>query len=314
HSFSLSSRRRHTSFSRDWSSDVCSSDLGDLVAVCPYHDPVRAHEVAHGPALAQELGVGGDRRGAAESGDPLGEPGDRPRGDGRLHDEDRCVRHDRRQLVDDAFDVVQIGPPVRTGWSGQAQEDELGTSGRFRVVAMESQAAARPSLSQQPVETDLVDRHAPRFEGGELSLVSLGHPNPMTEMGEAGAGDQADISSSDYCYLSQLDLLQDTGSPASAPSNTTASTSSGTSPTSTEPNPNASTSTSPATTRSSPTTTTVVSSRSSALSTRFTVYPSSPSRDAQRPALPATPLALRTSTATIASPPSASMFEPVRNA
>src|SRR5690606_40948499 len=25
----FSSRRRHTSFSRDWSSDVCSSDLGD---------------------------------------------------------------------------------------------------------------------------------------------------------------------------------------------------------------------------------------------------------------------------------------------
>src|SRR5690606_40008291 len=26
--FSFSSRRRHTRFSRDWSSDVCSSDLG----------------------------------------------------------------------------------------------------------------------------------------------------------------------------------------------------------------------------------------------------------------------------------------------
>src|SRR5690606_40327862 len=33
-SFFFSSRRRHTRFSRDWSSDVCSSDLerGDLVA------------------------------------------------------------------------------------------------------------------------------------------------------------------------------------------------------------------------------------------------------------------------------------------
>src|SRR5690606_40783487 len=29
-SFFLSSRRRHTRFSRDWSSDVCSSDLADL--------------------------------------------------------------------------------------------------------------------------------------------------------------------------------------------------------------------------------------------------------------------------------------------
>src|SRR5690606_40350293 len=34
-SFFLSSRRRHTRFSRDWSSDVCSSDLvgGDLEVV-----------------------------------------------------------------------------------------------------------------------------------------------------------------------------------------------------------------------------------------------------------------------------------------
>src|SRR5690606_40944111 len=32
HSFFLSSRRRHTRFSRDWSSDVCSSDLGSTGA------------------------------------------------------------------------------------------------------------------------------------------------------------------------------------------------------------------------------------------------------------------------------------------
>src|SRR5690606_40088794 len=30
--FFFSSRRRHTSFSRDWSSDVCSSDLSSMVA------------------------------------------------------------------------------------------------------------------------------------------------------------------------------------------------------------------------------------------------------------------------------------------
>src|SRR5690606_40501325 len=39
--FFFSSRRRHTRFSRDWSSDVCSSDLGKRqVAVCgsDYHE------------------------------------------------------------------------------------------------------------------------------------------------------------------------------------------------------------------------------------------------------------------------------------
>src|SRR5690606_39742523 len=29
----VSSRRRHTRYSRDWSSDVCSSDLADLISI-----------------------------------------------------------------------------------------------------------------------------------------------------------------------------------------------------------------------------------------------------------------------------------------
>src|SRR5690606_41026054 len=46
--FFFSSRRRHTRFSRDWSSDVCSSDLqsGGLPAVLP--DAARAE---HGVVL-----------------------------------------------------------------------------------------------------------------------------------------------------------------------------------------------------------------------------------------------------------------------
>src|SRR5690606_39754517 len=34
--FFFSSRRRHTRFSRDWSSDVCSSDLGDRHPACDH--------------------------------------------------------------------------------------------------------------------------------------------------------------------------------------------------------------------------------------------------------------------------------------
>src|SRR5690606_40085773 len=34
-----SSRRRHTRFSRDWSSDVCSSDLGEVDAFINPHPP-----------------------------------------------------------------------------------------------------------------------------------------------------------------------------------------------------------------------------------------------------------------------------------
>src|SRR5687768_18124538 len=37
--FFFSSRRRHTRCSRDWSSDVCSSDLSDFPSVDPFPDP-----------------------------------------------------------------------------------------------------------------------------------------------------------------------------------------------------------------------------------------------------------------------------------
>src|SRR6266550_5890615 len=50
--FFFSSRRRHTRCSRDWSSDVCSSDLNGLAAV----DPVEKGEgLARGP-----YPIGGD--------------------------------------------------------------------------------------------------------------------------------------------------------------------------------------------------------------------------------------------------------------
>src|SRR5205809_5290172 len=40
--FFFSSRRRHTRCSRDWSSDVCSSDLADPCPICT--DPTRASD------------------------------------------------------------------------------------------------------------------------------------------------------------------------------------------------------------------------------------------------------------------------------
>src|SRR3989475_12962310 len=39
--FFFSSRRRHTRFDCDWSSDVCSSDLSDLLAADPANDDAR---------------------------------------------------------------------------------------------------------------------------------------------------------------------------------------------------------------------------------------------------------------------------------
>src|SRR5436309_16021027 len=44
--FFFSSRRRHTRFSRDWSSDVCSSDLGDGVTWQAYEAELESNLAA----------------------------------------------------------------------------------------------------------------------------------------------------------------------------------------------------------------------------------------------------------------------------
>src|SRR5690554_7004235 len=50
-SFFFSSRRRHTRCGRDWSSDVCSSDLiaRRIVAVAPQH--VKIHQISENQAV-----------------------------------------------------------------------------------------------------------------------------------------------------------------------------------------------------------------------------------------------------------------------
>src|SRR5205807_5810231 len=46
--FVFSSRRRHTRSDRDWSSDMCSSDLRRVAAAaCPDADPAKVAHLAH---------------------------------------------------------------------------------------------------------------------------------------------------------------------------------------------------------------------------------------------------------------------------
>src|SRR5207247_5623512 len=66
--FFFSSRRRHTRSTRDWSSDVCSSDLAGVVHVARGHAPGRRAEAVARPII----GVGAGR--AADGGrlEPVG--------------------------------------------------------------------------------------------------------------------------------------------------------------------------------------------------------------------------------------------------
>src|SRR5690606_40026108 len=53
--FFFSSRRRHTIFSRDWSSDVCSSDLECLYLISPHNLNVRPLVISDKDILTVEI-------------------------------------------------------------------------------------------------------------------------------------------------------------------------------------------------------------------------------------------------------------------
>src|SRR5690606_31834200 len=64
--FFFSSRRRHTRFSRDWSSDVCSSDL----ALEPRARPLRLHRAGLGRVQGRDLRLRAVQRAAAGAAAP----------------------------------------------------------------------------------------------------------------------------------------------------------------------------------------------------------------------------------------------------
>src|SRR5207302_3870988 len=84
--FFFSSRRRHTRFSRDWSSDVCSSDL---LAVKPHQ---RAVGIEDGGRIVKDAGRAPleDRRNNHRAGF-LGNAGKTLRGRARYRSEERRV-------------------------------------------------------------------------------------------------------------------------------------------------------------------------------------------------------------------------------
>src|SRR5690606_39913933 len=84
--FFFSSRRRHTRFSRDWSSDVCSSDLHEAEDVERHEGNPEAYEPAPEGVLAQAF-VEAETNGLGE---PVGEAG-------QYRSEERRVGKERRR-------------------------------------------------------------------------------------------------------------------------------------------------------------------------------------------------------------------------
>src|SRR3712207_6965393 len=94
--FFFSSRRRHTRYWRDWSSDVCSSDLAHLARQLAFQ-----HDVA---LVLASVSVRRDHH---------------PRGEAPLLDRERSAGAIRRDLVDDVqrSEERRVGKERRSRWS-----------------------------------------------------------------------------------------------------------------------------------------------------------------------------------------------------
>ena len=91
-------------------------------------------------------------------------------------------------------------------------EDGLGGLGRLGEVGGEEEPLRAHVLGDQLGQARLVDRHLAARQGGDLVgvLVDAGHD--VAEVGEAGAGDEADVTGTDHCnahgWLISIQTLQ----------------------------------------------------------------------------------------------------------
>src|SRR5256885_6953605 len=72
--FFFSSRRRHTRLQGDWSSDVCSSDLGVLQTLCQFDWPPVFGRFRSAAPIDHAVASPGNKSNVAQAADGLGEP------------------------------------------------------------------------------------------------------------------------------------------------------------------------------------------------------------------------------------------------
>ena len=87
-----------------------------------------------------------------------------------------------------------------TGWRADRDEHRLRLVHGGGKVGSERQPPGLDVGGDQLFQARLEDRHPALGEGGELSRVGLDHRDLGAELGEAGAGDEADIAAADHGY------------------------------------------------------------------------------------------------------------------
>ena len=161
-------------------------------------DAVRPHEIVDGGPFLEELGIGDhvDLRLPAALELCL-HPLRGAHRNGALVDDDRVPLGGRGDVVGDAHDRAQVGIAIVALRRSHGDERHLGAAHRGSQIAREEESLGLDVAGEELLETGLVDGSLPGAQRGDLRLVHVDAGDRMPGLGEAGTGDEADVSGSD---------------------------------------------------------------------------------------------------------------------
>ena len=174
--------------------------LGGARVVGADDDAVRLHEVVDRRAFLQELGVGDDIEldlyAALAQGlvDALADLVRRAHRHRRLVDDDPVLVRVAADGLGHGQDVREVGRTVLLGRGADRDELEQAVTDALFGVGRELEAPLVEVALDQHVEPGLVDRDVALLQPRDLAGVDVDADDVVAGLGEAGAGDQADVT------------------------------------------------------------------------------------------------------------------------
>ena len=134
-----------------------------------------------------------DPRFAPKVGEPLLQRHGRSGGNGRFDDESSALGQHKAQFFDNGIDETQVGAATGTLRSRQAEKNELGFGDSFDIRIVKGQQPRAPTICDEPMDALLEDGNDAGLQLRDSLFIGLAHPNPVTEVGQPGGGDETNV-------------------------------------------------------------------------------------------------------------------------
>jgi hypothetical protein len=160
-------------------------------------DAVRMEKIGDGSAFTEKFGIGGYREAgasvAAINGERALELLAGLRWDGAFFDDELIGLGRRGNQASDAVNRTEVGVAIRKGRSANAYENDVAGNSAGRIRG-KTEAAGLPRFLDDKIQARFEDGELAGFEGLDFCSIVVRAKDLMTELGEARARDQANVS------------------------------------------------------------------------------------------------------------------------